>query len=61
MSKKPYIHKRIIAYIVDILIISMIATLISIPFSNNEKYEEVSKKLYNITNKYKNEEIKEEQ
>lgn len=59
MSDKPYIHKRIIAYLIDILIISLLSAIISIPFSNDEEYQKVSKGLYEITNKYKKEEIKE--
>lgn len=59
MSNKPYIHKRIIAYFVDILIISIISTIISIPFSKSEDYQKVSKELHEITDKYKKEEINE--
>lgn len=60
MSKKPYIYKRIIAYVLDILIISVIATVVTIPFSNNKEYVEISKELTGIVDKYKKEEIKED-
>ena len=60
MSKKPYIHKRIFAYILDILVISIVSTILVIPFSSDDEYQELSKELYEITDKYKNEEIKEE-
>ena len=55
MSKKPYIHKRLIAYFVDILIISFVSTILVMPFSNNDEYDKLVKELYEINDKYKQE------
>ena len=60
MSKKPYIHKRLIAYFLDILIISIIASVLALPFTkdvNNGSYNE----LLNVVKKYQAQEISEEE
>ena len=57
MIKKPYIHKRIIAYVVDILIISMLASLVTMVFPKNDDYNTSLNELTSITKKYQNEEI----
>jgi len=55
MSKKPYIHKRLIAYVIDILIISFVSSILAMPFTKNDEYEKLAKELYEITDKYKQE------
>ena len=40
MNKKPFIFKRIIAYFLDFLIVTIIASVITTPFSFNDKYQE---------------------
>jgi len=43
MSKKPYIHKRLIAYVIDILIISFVSSILAMPFTKNDEYEKLAK------------------
>ncbi len=49
--KKPYIYKRVIAFIVDTLIVTVISGLLTIMLTNNEKYNEDNKKLLELTEK----------
>ena len=56
MSKKPYIHKRLIAYVVDIIIISFVSTILVMPFSKNDEYDKLVKELYEVNDKYKQKE-----
>lgn len=61
MTKKPYILKRVIAYMVDILVIAIISSIVSLPFIDNEKYENLSNELMEVTDKYKDKEINAEE
>ncbi len=61
MSKKPYIHKRIIAYFVDILIISMLSSILALPISNNNDTMDSYNELTSIVKKYQDKEITEEE
>lgn len=61
MKKKPMVHKRMIAYLVDILVVSVIASLISMFLPKNELYKENVKELSDVVIKYQNKEISEEE
>ena len=61
MKKKPLVHKRMIAYLVDILVVSVIASLISMFLPKNELYKENVKELSDVVIKYQNKEISEEE
>ena len=50
-NKKPYIYKRVIAFIIDTLIVTIISGLLTIMLTNNEKYNEDNKKLLELTEK----------
>ena len=50
-SKKPYIYKRVIAFIIDTLIVTIISGLLTIMFTNNEQYDADNKKLLELTQK----------
>ena len=60
MNKKPYIHKRLIAYVIDIFIVAMISSIIIMPFSKNEEYTKKSNELYEVIEEFKNKEITED-
>lgn len=49
MNKKPYIHKRITAYIIDIFIISIVSSILSLPFGKTEEYNQKINELYDKT------------
>lgn len=55
--KKPYIHKRILAYILDLLIVTFIATLITNFIPKNDEYEQARKELIEVTEKQSEKEI----
>lgn len=61
MSKKPFLHKRVIAYFVDILIISMITTIIYIPFNKTDDYTNKAKELNEVVDKFQKKEIEEDE
>lgn len=50
-NKKPYIYKRVIAFIIDTLIVTIISGLLTIMFTNNEQYDADNKKLLELTQK----------
>ena len=58
MSKKPFIHKRLIAYIIDILIVAMFASIITVPFSKDDDYIEKSNELFEDIEEFKNKDFK---
>lgn len=61
MNKKPYIHKRIIAYIIDIFIVAMISSILILPFNKNDQYDLKLNELKEVTDKYSKKEISEEE
>ena len=56
-KKKPYVYKRIIAYIIDLIIVTLISGMLSIVLTNNEKYNQDSEKLIELTKKVTSSEI----
>ena len=59
--KKPPFYKRVIAYVVDLLIVTILASLISLIFTDSKQYEIDSKKMIDIANQYKQGEITKEE
>lgn len=57
--KKTFIYKRVIAYVLDVLIIAMVTSVIMLPFSKSKEYQEQVKELTQITESYKNDVITE--
>ena len=49
--EKPYIYKRVIAFIIDTLIVTVLSGLLTIVFTNSDKYNEDNKKLLELTEK----------
>ena len=60
-NDKPLLYKRIIAYLVDMLVISVIASLITMAFPKNDAYQVKLKEASEITKQYQNKEIEEEE
>ena len=50
--KKPYFLKRILAYLIDLIIVMLLAGVISAIFVNNENYKSESNKLMELTKNY---------
>lgn len=51
-KKKVPLYKRIIAYVIDLLIVTLLSGLLSMVFANNVDYKRDSDKLVDITNRY---------
>ena len=51
MKKSPF-FKRVVAFILDILIISIFAGLVAMPFSNADKTKELHNELNKVSEKY---------
>ncbi len=50
--RNSYFVERIAAYLIDIFIVTMIASLIAIPFTNTKNYEKLSDEASKITENY---------
>ena len=59
--RKPYIYKRVIAFIIDTLIVTILSGILTIIFTNNEKYNEDNKKLLELTEKITQEKVNQEE
>lgn len=59
--KKPYIYKRIVAYTIDFLIITLLSGLLTLVLTDSTKYEADSQRLVELTNKYTSNEITQEE
>ena len=53
---KPANYKRIIAYVLDVFLVTIVSTLLTVSFYNNQKYEEVLNEYINLINDYTTEE-----
>ena len=60
-KEKPYFLKRFVAYLIDFIIVSLLASIISLVFLDNSKYNAESEQLMNLTKKYTNSEITKEE
>ena len=49
---KPYFLKRIVAYFIDLLIVTIISSMLSTIFINNTEYKAQSEKLFQLTSDY---------
>lgn len=58
-QSKPLVYKRAIAYLVDVFIIAMASSLITVFFPKNDAYEENLEELSMITQKYEEKAITE--
>lgn len=55
--KKPYIYKRFIAYIIDILIVTLLSGILTILFTDSTQYNKDTENLLNVTEKLAQKEI----
>lgn len=60
-KKKPFVYKRVIAYIIDLLIVTLISGILTIVFTDNSSYEKDTEKMMDLTKKYTTKEISEEE
>ena len=57
MKTKPKIYKRFLAYVIDYIIITLLAGVLSLLLINSEKYNEDTQKVLKLTEQYVNKEI----
>ena len=50
--KKPYLYKRFIAFVIDLLIVTLLSGIISLIFTDSERYDSSSEKLIELTRKF---------
>ena len=55
--KKPYFLKRVAAYLIDFILVMLLATAISMVFVDNTNYQKQSEKMAELTKKYTTKEI----
>ena len=60
-KEKPYFLKRFAAYLIDMIIVSLLATAISLVFLDNSKYQGETEALMTLTKKYTNNEVTKEE
>ena len=56
-KRKALFFQRLVAFIIDMILISFIAALITAPFTNSEKLEKLEKKEIQVLKDYTNEKI----
>ena len=60
-KKKPFVYKRVMAYIIDLLIVTLISGILTIVFTDNSAYEKDTDRMMDLTKKYTTKEISEEE
>ena len=60
-NEKPYFLKRFAAYLIDLIIVTLLASAISLVFLDNTKYQGESEQLMQLTKKYTDKEITKEE
>ena len=59
--EKPYFFRRVVAYLIDILLVTLLATAISMVFINNTNYQKRTEELKELVRKVTDEEITKEE
>lgn len=59
--EKPYLFRRVIAYLVDLIIVTLLATAISMLVVDNTNYQQKTDELMNLTKQYTSNEITREE
>jgi len=54
---KPYFFRRVVAYIIDIIFVTLLATAISMVFIDNTNYQKTTEELRDLARKYSEKEI----
>ena len=60
-KKKPFAYKRVTAYVIDLLIVTLISGILTIVFTDNSAYEKDTDRMMDLTKKYTTKEISEEE
>ena len=60
-KEKPYFLKRFAAYLIDMIIVTLLASAISLVFLDNSKYQGETEQLMELTKKYTEKEITKEE
>ena len=60
-KKKPFVYKRVMAYIIDLFIVTLISGILTIVFTDNSAYEKDTDRMMDLTKKYTTKEISEEE
>ena len=59
--EKPYFLRRVIAYLIDIILVTLLATAISMVFVDNTNYQKRTDEMLQLTKKYSDKEITKEE
>lgn len=59
--EKPYIYKRVIAYVIDLLIVTVLSGIITLVFTNSSQSDASTQKLLDLTSKMTSGEITREE
>ncbi len=59
--EKPYLLRRVVAYLIDIILVTLLATAISMVFVDNTNYQKRTEEMLQLTKKYSNKEIAKEE
>jgi len=59
--EKPLFLKRVVAYLIDMILVSALATAISVVFINNNDYQLRTEQMIDLTRKLSNKEITNEE
>lgn len=60
-KRKPYVYKRIIAYMIDLIIVTLISGILTIVFVDNTDYNKDTERLVEVTQKLTSGEITQEE
>ena len=60
-KKKPFVYKRVIAYVIDLLIVTLISGILTVVFTDNSSYEKDTERMLDLTQKYTSKEINDEE
>ena len=60
-TNKPGTHKRVIAYLIDLIIITLLSGILTVVIIDNTKYEEKENELVELLTKFTNKEITQEE
>ena len=59
--EKPYLYKRVIAYIIDLLVVTLLAGILTIILTNTESYDRDTRRILELTQKLATEESSNEE
>lgn len=60
-EEKPYFFRRVLAYLIDIILVTLLSTAISMVFIDNTSYKSKTDELMNLTKQYTEQKITQEE